>query len=368
MNDDNQENRPRIGPFRYVVLTLAALLVLSLGFVLIPTDPPAPPPPPFTEQARAAGFEDAIQLRAAGLQLTVGGSGGGADAGSTAAADATVNEIVSLLTLHARALLAPGAAPAASPASAASGPASASATPPPAPVLTASELATALAVSGTERLQDAETADGGMARLLAGAGTAQILAARELAAAAGAPDPVTTSPVAADPVEDPGPSAACPATPATPDATPSLRSAGPGAALAAVASAERTAVYAYQAALVRLPAGQAGPASEFLRSHEKLADEAESLARLACAGPPLRQPGYVLAPDFLAAPAPGLAQLEASTLTSYGDVVATTHGTSRVWALAALRAAAARTLHWGGDPGPFPGLLLDEARLPELPA
>lgn len=365
MNDDNQENRPRIGSFRYVVLTLAALLVLSLGFVLIPADPPVPPPPPFSEQARAAAFDDAIRLRSAGVQLADATADGGADAGSTAAVD----RIVSLLTLHARALLAPGVTPTASPAPAASGTgsASASATPPGAPVVSASELASDLAASGAERLADAETADGGMARLLAGAGTAQILAALKLAAAAGAPDPVTTSPVAAAPVKTTGPPAACPITPAAPSATPSVQGAGPGAALAAAATAERAAVYAYQAALVRLPAGQAGPTSEFLHSHEELADEAETLVLQACAGLPPQQPGYVLAPGFLAAPAAGLAQLEASTLAGYGDVVATTNGTGRTWALAALQAAAARTVHWGGDPGPFPGLLLDEARLPQLP-
>jgi hypothetical protein len=394
VNDDNQENRPRIGSFRYVVLTLAALLVLSLGFALIPADPPAPPPPPFTEQARAAAFDDVLELRAAGLQLRAAGSDGGAAA---PAAAAVVDEVVSLLTLQARALLAPQASAQASrPASTASGTASAPATasgaaspPSTSPAMTAPELANALAASGAERLQDAKTADGGMARLLAGAGTAQILAARELAAAAGAPAPVTADPAATSPVTVPEPApdqtTQAPATSAatggpasatspagTPvgscPAAPSTQGAAPGVALAAAAAAERAAVYAYQAALTRLPPDLAGPASEFLQSHEELAEDAERLARLACAKLPPQQPGYVLAPDFLAAPAAGLAQLEAGTLPGYGDVVATTEGTSRTWALAALQAAAARTAHWGGDAGPTPGLLLDGARLPELPA
>jgi hypothetical protein len=258
--------------------------------------------------------------------------------------------------------------------------------------MTAPELANALAASGAERLEDAKTADGGMARLLAGAGTAQILAARELAAAAGAPAPVAANPAATNPVTVPepvpgavpdrtpqegaagaatgGPASA--STAGTPGgacpSTPSTQGAGPGAALAALAAAERAAVYAYQAALTRLPADLTGSASEFLQSHEELAEDAERLARLACAELPPQQPGYVLAPDFLAAPAAGLAQLEAGTLPGYGDLVATTEGASRTWALAALQAAAARTAHWGADAGPTPGLLLDGARLPELPA
>jgi hypothetical protein len=384
VNDDNQENRPRMRYFRYAVLSLAALLVLSLGFALIPADPPEPPAPPFTEQARAAALADALELRAAGLQLAGGTADGGAAAG--------LDRVVTLLTIQARALLLPEAA-AASPATATP------TTPAPAPAsMTAAGLATALAASGTERLRDAEAADGGMARLLAGAGTAQVLAARELAAAAGSPDAVAAGGQAAPggtanvseaastaPAADPG--ATAPATPGSPAACPLVPSrqaaasekaqsgeqvpppgpAGPGSALAALAAAELEAVYGYQAALARLPADAAGPASEFLRRHQDLVEDAEAASRLHCAVPPPQEPGYVLEPGFLAAPAAGLARLEAATLPAYGDVVALTDGSARTWAITGLQAAAERTVHWGGDPGAVPGILLDEARLPLLP-
>ena len=54
---------------RYAVISLAALLVLSLGFAVIPGEQPAPAPPTFTDQARAAALEEALELRAAGMDL-----------------------------------------------------------------------------------------------------------------------------------------------------------------------------------------------------------------------------------------------------------------------------------------------------------
>ena len=385
--------------FRYAVLSLAALLVLSLGLALIPADPPEPPAPPFTEQARAAALADVLELRAAALQLAGGTADGGAAAG--------LDRVVTLLTIQARALLLPE--PEAAEWTAQSQTTGAPTPSAPAP-MTAAGLATALAASGTERLRDAETADGGMARLLAAAGTAQLLAAHELAAAAGSPDagaatgqavPGGTAPAA--PAADPGATApaasgspaACPFVPSGPapssgqapsekqapaggqaeseeqaesgQQAPSAEPAGPGSALAALAAAELEAVYGYQAALARLPAEAAGPASEFLRRHQDLVEDAETASRLHCAVPPPQEPGYVLEAGFLAAPAAGLAQLEASTLPAYGDVVALTDGSARTWAIAGLQAAAERTVHWGGDPGAVPGMLLDEARLPLLP-
>lgn len=378
--------------FRYAVLSLAALLVLSLGFALIPADPPEPPAPPFTEQARAAALADALELRAAGLQLAGGTADGGAAAG--------LDRVVTLLTIQARAFLLPEAAAASTaPSPATDTPTTPAPGPAPAPAsMTAAGLATALAASGTERLRDAEAADGGMARLLAGAGTAQVLAAQELAAAAGSPDAVAavgravpggtanvSEAASTAPAADPG--ATAPATPGSPAACPLVPSrqaaasekaqsgeqvlppgpAAPGSALAALAAAELEAVYGYQAALARLPADAAGPASEFLRRHQDLVEDAEAASRLRCAVPPPQEPGYVLEPGFLAAPAAGLARLEAATLPAYGDVVALTDGSARTWAITGLQAAAERTVHWGGDPGAVPGILLDEARLPLLP-
>jgi hypothetical protein len=356
VNDDQQENRPRMRYFRYAAVSLAALLVLSLGFALTPAEPPVPPAPPFSEQARAAAFEDALELRAAGLELAAGA----ADDGAAAATGRTVT----LLTIQARALLLPEDTATASPSAIAAPPSAA-------PDMTATEmtvpeLAAALAASGSARLEDAGNADGGMARLLAGAGTAQLLAARDLAAAAGVPDPVapaaSAEPASSSSATTPDPGTAPSSCPTAPSAEPDA-----GTALVAASTAEQEAVYGYQAALTRLSPAEAGPASEFLARHQDLAADAEVWGRLHCGTPAPQQPGYVLGPDFLAAPAAGLSRLEAATLTAYGDAVALTDGPTRAWALAALQSAAARILRWGGDPGPVPGLALDEARLPLLP-
>jgi hypothetical protein len=384
VKDDNQENRPRMRYFRYAVFSLAALLVLSLGFALIPAEPPAPAEPPFSEQARAAALEETLELRSAGMDLAASGAGG--TAGSPA--DGGVDQVVTLLTIQARALLLPGNAafaeaatlpPAAAPAAAASPTAAASSPSPPA-VVTVAEFAADLAASGRQRLKDAETADGGMARLLAGAGTAQLLAAERLGAA-GAPEaePLGTEPLGTEPLgtEPQGTERqeaalappACPATPspATSASTSPPAAAGLGAALVAAAGAELETVYGYQAALTRLPPEAAGPASEFLAQHQDLAAQAEEYGRMQCVTLPPQPPGYVLDQEFLDAPAGGLAGLEADTLPPYGDVVALTEGPTRAWALSALQGAARRAQHWGAGPDPLPGLVLDEGQLPQLP-
>jgi hypothetical protein len=140
-----------------------------------------------------------------------------------------------------------------------------------------------------------------------------------------------------------------------------------GAALAAAAEAELEAVYGYQAALTRLPPEGARPASDFLAQHQELADQAAAYSLMHCGAPSPQPPGYVLDPAFLDAPAAGLARLEAATLPVYGDIVAITSSTTRGWALSALQGAARRAQHWGADANPLPGLVLDEAQLPQLP-
>ncbi|CCQ46803.1 putative uncharacterized protein [Pseudarthrobacter siccitolerans] len=374
MKDDNQENRPRTRYFRYAVFSLTALLVLSLGFALIPAEPPAPAEPPFSEQARAAALEQTLELRSAGMDLAASGAGG--TAGSPP--DGGVDQVVTLLTIQARALLLPGNAasaeaatlPSAASPAAAGSPTAASPSPSAPPVVTVAEFAAKLAASGRQRLKDAETADGGMARLLAGAGTAQLLAAERLGAA-GAPEtePQGTEAHGTERQASASAPPACPATPSpgTPASIAPLAAAGLGAALVAAAGAELETVYGYQAALTRLPPEAAGPASEFLAQHQDLADQAEDYGRMLCVTLPPQPPGYVLDQEFLDAPAAGLAGLEADTLPSYGDVVALAEGATRDWALSALQEAARRAQHWGGGPDPLPGLVLDEGQLPQLP-
>jgi hypothetical protein len=131
--------------------------------------------------------------------------------------------------------------------------------------------------------------------------------------------------------------------------------------------AELEAVYGYQAALTRLDPASDVPASHLLEEHQELAADAAAQSRMHCAAVPPQQPGYALNQAFLDAPAAGLGRLEAGTLAVYGDVVALSAGTTRSWAVSALVSAARRTLHWGVDPGPVPGVPLNESGLPQLP-
>ena len=367
VKDDSQDTTHRMRGVRYAVLSLAALVVVSLGFALVPPENPAPPQPAFTDVARAAALQDALDLRAAAMELA---SAGGADS-------TVLDPVVTLLTIQARALVAPGPSapdgagqaeaatasasyPAASatPASTPSASSASSASSGSSSVTSVSGLAAVLTASGSQRIKDAQEADGGMARLLAGTGTAQLLAAARLGApvvdhAGAGPDGQTPAPV------ETGPS--CPAVPAA-------EGAGPGAALAAALTAEQQAVYGYQAALPRLAPAEAGTAQAYLAQHGRLTDGAEARLRLLCAPAVPRQPGYAVDAQFLAAPAAGLGRLEAATLAAYADLVALSQGPVRAWALTALQSAAGRAGHWGADPGPVPGMQLDVDQLPALPA
>ena len=390
VKDDSREKRwqdhfPRLLP-RYALLACLALVVMSLGVALTPARPPEPAEPPFSEQARAAALAETGKLLTAGSHLATPGkdrSGG----------NPAVEQTVTLLTTQAQALLTPGEsipdAPVASPAdsgaarpsapatsSADQSAAASSAAPLPA---TAAELVTALADSGRQRLADAAVADGGMARLLAAVGTAQLLQASDLAAGTGTAAP------SAD-LAAPQLSGACPSAPAesgadaagtasgaAPDsheaagATSSAASnAAVGAALAAVVRTEAQTVYGYQVALPRLAGDAAKSAAEQLAHHDALLSDAESLIRQRCSAVPPREAGYTLGRSFLASPAAGLGSLEASALPVYGDLVALSDGGTRQWAIAALLASGKRAVLWGTDPGALPGL--DRASLPSLPA
>jgi hypothetical protein len=346
--------------------------VVSLGIAFKPGNPPKPPEPPFSEQARAAALADALQLRTASEQLGAAPAGTGRPA-APAAARAAVTRTVSLLTTQARALLRPGRTPAAAPTTSATSAAATSAAASAAPA-DAAGLAADLATSGRQRLGDAAAADGGMARLLAAVGTAQLLQSSALAAAAGAPDPAGSVPAPGPAAPDAAPAGSCSAATASPSAAPA---SSPGAAagnaelpgaLAALISTELETVYGYQVALTRLDGAAARSAAGQLARHEALVSAAESLSRSQCAPIPPREPGYALDPSFLASPGPGLAALEAATLPAYADLVALSDGETRKWAISGLLGAARRAALWGANPGPVPGLAADPASLPTLPA
>jgi Domain of unknown function (DUF4439) len=364
VKDDSRAKRRRVRFPRHLprlaLLVCLALVVVSLGVVLKPGNPPEPP---VSERARAAALADALQLRNAGEQLGAAPAAPADQPGQAPAEGArpAVTQTVSLLTAQARSLLRPGEAPAAN----APTP-SASSTP-----ATTAGLASALAASGRQRLADAAAADGGMARLLAAVGTAQLLQSSALAAAAGAPDPAgLPDPAPAAPAGPPA-AGSCPATAASPSAAP-VRSGGTGAglpgALAALISTELETIYGYQVALTRLDGAAAKSAAEQLARHEALVAGAEPLGRSHCAPIPPREAGYALDPAFLASPGTGLAALEAASLPAYGDLVALSDGDTRQWAIAGLLGAARRTVLWGATPGPVPGLPVDPASFPALPA
>lgn len=377
MNDDSGPKRGPASYLRYALLALAAFLVLSLGFALIPRESPAPEAPPFSEQARSAALTETLELRAASQQLANGSSG---------ARRQLFSHAVTLLTTQARALLLPGGASSVagapgtfSPSATASGPPSSGPSSGAAPSgrATLPALVAALSRSGKERLVHAEKADGGMARLLAAVGTAQLLQATTVAQAAGTTPPALPAPAATgrnaaaacsvppDSSAQPGqtgvPADAAPADSVPPD-TATL-----AAALSRAVRTEVETVYGYQVALTRLKGTAAEQAAGLLAKHETLVGQAEAYTRVHCVSVPPREPGYTLGTSFLQKPAAGLASLEAGTLPVYGDLVALSDGETRKWAVSSLVAAAQRTMRWGSDPGPVPGIVLDTTLLPELP-
>ncbi len=333
------------------LLSILALVVVSLGVALTPGSPSRPAEPPFSEQARAAALTETLRLRAAGEQLGQSSPGTGQPG---------ISKTVSLLTSQAQALQAPGHAP--EPAAVPGTSRSAAPASPPAPLPSnAAALAAALAGSGSQRLADAAVADGGMARLLASVGTAQLLQASSVAAAAGIPLPLPAVPAAQ-------PSGACAGAPAAASshAVPSRGGASRDAALAATVRTELEAIYGYQVALTRLSGDAAKAASEQLARHEALAGGAESLSLMHCAWVPAREAGYTLAPAFLASPGAGLAGLEAAALPVYGDLVALSEGETRAWAIAGMVGSARRAAIWGAETGPVPGLRAEPKDFPPL--
>lgn len=92
--------------------------------------------------------------------------------------------------------------------------------------------------------------------------------------------------------------------------------------------------------------------------HRSRRDQLVSMARAAGLTPVAAEVGYEL-PN----PARTPAQLEQVALeveqrcaAVYADMVGSTAGANRQWALDALEDAAVRLLSFGGDPEPFPGL------------
>ncbi|WP_081733350.1 DUF4439 domain-containing protein [Paenarthrobacter nicotinovorans] len=354
VNGETSEQR-RTPPWgRVLLIALVALLVAGTGIVLIPRDSGTPPVVPFSETARARALEDTLRLRESAAALPPQGA---SDASRAALADA-----VTLLTTQAQALL---VVPEATPTG-----------PPVSPEATAGSSTRAafiaeLGASGTQRLADARESDGGIARLLAAVGSAQVLEAEKLAGAWELPVPTppasqapAATPSAATPPAATPPAASCPS--ASP--TPEPESATTDTALAATVRMHQEAVYAYQVALKRLDAAAARTAVKALADHEVLLQQVEALTRANCGDVPATEAGYRLPGQFTKDPASALAALETSALPVLGDLVALSTAETRAWAVDGLLAAARRSLGWGADVPALPGLALDAGDLPPLPA
>jgi hypothetical protein len=391
VKDDTREKRRPLTYFRYLLLACVAGLVISLGVAMTPRPAPEPPEPAFSEKARASALESALSLRSSAQRL--------AEAAPEAQQPA-LTRVVTLLTTQAKALLPPGTSspePSAPGSPAETVPSGTSPEPSPSPsatvaASTGADLVAGLSASGAQRTSDAVAADGGMARLLAAVGTAQLLEASALAGTVGVPAPGTAvagltpedaeqlklgaaeclSPSSAAAALSAAPSAEPPAAAPPEDSSSNARSGEQDSSLLASAlsmtvKTEAETIYGYQVALTRLEKSSTQAASLLLARHEQLLQEAEELSRLHCVSTPNQEPGYTLKPEFLQAPAAGLGTLEAGTLPVYADLVALSEGSARRWAMAGLWEAASRSVQWGADPGPLPGLLFNADQLPPLP-
>ncbi len=342
VNGQTSEKRQTPPWGRVVLVAVVALLVAGTGIVLIPRDSGTPPPVTFTENARVGAFEDTLRLRESATALA---EAAGPDTGKPVLGDA-----VTLLTTQAQALL----DPAGTPSSAASTPSTET---------TRASFVADLAVSGRKRLTDAGEADGGIARLLAAVGSAQLLQAEKLAAGWQMPVPKEPAPSATT-VPASTPSAApCPSVSPTADTT----SATTDAALAAAVRSQQEAIYAYQVALKRLDSKAAEAAARDLQAHELSLQQVEALTRANCGDVPASEAGYRLPGQFAKDPASSLAALESSSLPVFADLVALSTGETRTWAVDGLLAAARRSIAWGADAPALPGLKLDPGDLPPLP-
>nr|WP_306423017.1 DUF4439 domain-containing protein [Paenarthrobacter aurescens] len=326
-----------------MLVAVVALLVAGTGIVLIPRDSGTPPPVPFSESARLSALEDALLLHESASGL--------AEAAGPGAGEPALGAAVTLLTTHARALLDPA------------GSTSTATTKAPSPDTTRASFVAALSGSGLRRLEDAREADGGISRLLAAVGSAQLLQAEKLAIAWQLPAPKRPSvPDTEVPAATPS-AAACPSV----SPTPAAASATTDAALAAMVRSQQEAIYAYQVALKRLDSPAAATAAKDLQTHELALQHSEALTRANCGDVPASEAGYRLPAQFAKDPAASLAALELSSLPVFGDLIALSTGEARTWAVDGLLAAARRSMAWGADLPALPGLEVDAGGLPPLP-
>ncbi|MCM0615149.1 ferritin-like domain-containing protein [Paenarthrobacter sp. TYUT067] len=332
---------------------MVALLVAGTGMVLLPRDSGTPPAVSFTETARLTALEDTLLLRESATTL--------AESAAPEAGKPMSGSAVTLLTTHAQALFDPrGTTSSATLSGAAPSPLQSSAA---AEQSSRASFLAGLAGGGWKRLDDARKADGGIARLLAAVGTAQVLQAEKLAAEWQLPLPEQTRASETKAPTATPLAASCPSA----NPTPEPMSATTDTALAAVVRSQQEAIYVYQVALKRLDETKSAAAAKHLQVHQALLREAEAVTSANCADAPTGEAGYRLPDTFTQDPATFLGSVELASLPRFGDLAALSTGETRTWALDSLVAAARMSLAWGAQLPALPGLMLDAGELPSLP-
>ncbi|MGR0162012.1 DUF4439 domain-containing protein [Paenarthrobacter nitroguajacolicus] len=358
MNGQTSEKRRTARWGRILLVAVVALLVAGTGMVLIPRDSGTPPAVSFSENARVTALEDALRLQESATML--------ADTAAPDAGKPSLGIAVTLLTTHAQALLDPDGPTSratmsgrpATPAGTTAEHDSAAAT----DVSRASFVA-GLAGSGWKRLDDAREADGGIARLLAAVGSAQVLQAEKLAAEWQLTLPEQARASETQALEATPLAASCPSASPTPEPT----SATTDTAVAAVVRSQQEAIYVYQVALKRLDETKSAAAAKHLQIHEALLRQAEAVTSANCADAPTSEAGYRLPEQFTQDPAAFLGSVELASLPRFGDLVALSTDETRRWAIESLLAAARRSIVWGAPQPLLPGLMVDAGELPSLP-
>lgn len=357
---------------RALLLSLVAVLVVSLGTVVAVRDEPdAPEPPSRSETALSNARADtqALQQRTKDLAPMYKDDGDISRVLSTVAQtlqrhERMLNPASSTSTVGSAASPSTTTTPASAAEPAAGTPASTAAPEPTAatgaptagpsgPATTTGKpqpalpsLVQAMARSGRSALEDAVDTKPAVARMLALAGTEQLTAAHALAAAAGLPQPQL--PDAPDGPERTKPPKCGAQTAAASKPTPS----GPVApkaearALRTTLTGLQRAIYAYETAASRLSGEAASFATDRLRHYRRTLETATQLLESICGRVPVAEPAYLLPQSFRNAPATGLAAVEADLVEMYTDLTGLSDGAVRQWAIGLLPRTSLAARHW----------------------
>lgn len=328
---------------RTLTLGVLACVIASFGLTL-GTRAEADRPRTFSEKALNEAFATVRILAAEADALAA--SGTGASAGEMQRQAQTLKDQALLLTspggaaAHAAALQSPGSAEGAYPA--------------------------AMESAARANLEAAGRADYGTARLLASVGTAQLLLAERAGDVLGVPVE-TAGESQWTPVLDEETTVRC-TTSGDASARTELRDR-PGAAeaLQSALDAEYGAVYAYEVAQAQ-SSGTATVLGEALAgrrtAHLEAGRSGVELLPALCLPKVSPVPAYSLSAGFFADPARSLAGMEAALPAIYADLVGSSDGAVRSWAIDRL-VEASRLVYAGAGAVPAsPGLDAEPAALP----